>query len=162
MSKVQVGDKIKLKKEMGPIKTIGSVCTVRLVKDNGDIEFKSPDIPGYGVMSEDELDKYFEIIDPTKPSFDDLENLNDDELNIVTEDLRNRLIKCEELKKQRKLVQLSTLCIGDIFSYNDNEYKIISRLTCNDIFVTLNNNDLRIPYIINSHIFVKKLLDDQK
>lgn len=140
MSKVHIGSKIKLKKEMGPFKSIGAICTVRLVKDNGEIQFGGPGVPEYGAMSEDELDKYFEIVDPTKPSFSDPENLNDDDLNAIVEDLKMQLEKyekvAEERKKQKNLVQLGELYIGDIFTYKTCKYIVVRRFNdCSKIAV---------------------------
>ena len=166
MSKVQVGDKIRLKKEMGPIKTIGSVCTVRLVKDNGDIEFEGPDIPGYGVMSEDELDKYFEIIDPTKQSFDE----NKNELGEIVQGFKNQLEKLDEIvtevaRKTIVTVPLRILNIGDVFTYKSRKYIVIKKLNnCLKVAVcpvkSINN-------IIDSMIFCNEdilveILNDQK
>lgn len=46
MSKVKVGDKIKLIKKMGPLTEIGTVCTISSVDDEG-IKFSSPTFSGY-------------------------------------------------------------------------------------------------------------------
>ena len=41
MSKVKVGDKIKLKKEMGPLTDIGIICTVKEIDSRGNIIFSN-------------------------------------------------------------------------------------------------------------------------
>ena len=165
MSKVKAGDKIKLKKKMGTFDSIGSICTVRHVTKNGEIEFGGPDVPGCGCMSADELDKYFEIVDPINPSFSDPENLNDDDLNAATEDLKAQLEKYEkviaERKKQKNLVQLDALYTGDIFTYSKIEYKVVSRLNDTDVLITMNFKGTRTPYVMDSSTYVKKV-DDQK
>lgn len=95
MSKVNAGDKIKLKKEMGLLTDIGTICTVEEVDSNGTISFSSTSLPGtLGYMTEDELDKYFEIVK--------LEELNNNDLNDTIEDLKVRLKECEEIVAKRK------------------------------------------------------------
>lgn len=92
MSKVKVGDKIKLKKEMGPLTDIGIICTVKEIDSRGNIIFSNKNLLGLlGYMTEDELDKYFEIVK--------LEELNNNDLNDTIEDLKVRLKECEEIKR---------------------------------------------------------------
>lgn len=95
MSKVKVGDKIKLKKEMGLLTDIGTICTIEKNNNDGTISFSSTSLPGtLGYMTEDELDKYFEIVK--------LEELNNNDLNATIEDLKTRLKECEEIAANRK------------------------------------------------------------
>lgn len=111
MSKVKVGDKIKLIKKMGPLTEIGTVCTISSVDDEG-IKFSSPTFSGYGCMTEDELNTYFEIVK-------DDEDLSDDELQGSIDELRERLHKLEEIveerKEETKKVPLKNLRPGDRF-----------------------------------------------
>ena len=55
------GSKIKLVKPMGVFDKIGEICEVVRIDENAAIKFKCS--IGYGCMSYDELDKYFEICD---------------------------------------------------------------------------------------------------
>ena len=55
------GSKIKLVKPMGVFDKIGEICEVVRVDENAVITFKCS--IGYGCMSYDELDKYFEVED---------------------------------------------------------------------------------------------------
>ena len=55
------GSKIKLVKPMGVFDKIGEICEVVRVDENAVITFKCS--IGYGCMSYDELDRYFEIKD---------------------------------------------------------------------------------------------------
>lgn len=55
------GSKIKLVKPMGVFDKIGEICEVVRVDENAVITFKCS--IGYGCMSYDELDRYFEIED---------------------------------------------------------------------------------------------------
>ena len=62
-------------------------------------------------MTEDELDKYFEIVK--------LEELNNNDLNDTIEDLKVRLKECEEIvakrKKEQNKVHLGDLEVGGYF-----------------------------------------------
>lgn len=168
MSKVQVGDKINLKKEMGPFKKIGSICTVTDIGDDGSIKFESSDFPGYGVMSEDELDKYFDIIVPIEPSNDGLESLNDDELNKAAEILKNQLEKYEKAIAKRKegKLYLGELEPGEIFLDQEGVKYIIVKhfLDCDKSAVCLAKWPYNFPYslmLFDSNELVKRV-DDQK
>lgn len=95
MSKVKAGDKIKLKKEMGPLTDIGTICTIKEIDSHGNIIFSNKNLLGtLGYMTEDELDKYFEIVK--------LEELNSNDLNNTIEDLKAQLEKYEKAITERK------------------------------------------------------------
>ncbi len=102
---------------------------------------------------------------PVKPSFDDLEDLDDDALNATVVGLKEQLEKyekvVEERKKQRNLVTLDELIVGDTFIYNEVEYKFVHRLNYTDILVTVNSKGPRIPYVMDYSTYVKRV-DDQK
>ena len=102
---------------------------------------------------------------PIKPSFDDPASLDDDTLNATVESLKEQLVKYEKVAKERKkrknLVQLGALYIGDIFIFSEIEYKIVNRLSDTDVLVTTNFKGPRVPYVMNSSTYVKKV-DDQK
>lgn len=124
MSKVKVGDKIKLKKEMGPLTDIGIICTVKEIDSRGNIIFSNKNLLGLlGYMTEDELDKYFEIVK--------LEELNNNDLNDTIEDLKVRLKECEEIKKEKNKVRLGALEVGNIFTVENYiaEYRVIDHLS---------------------------------
>ena len=163
MSKVKVGDKIKLKKEMGPLTDIGTICTVKEIDSHGNIIFSNKNLLGtLGLMTEDELDKYFEIVK--------LEELNSNDLNDTIEDLKARLKECEEIaakrKKEQNKVRLGDLEVGDIFTLENYtaEYRVVDHLSsCTMIINTSfpSNEYIMIPaYTLNSDALVKKV-DDQ-
>ena len=159
MSKVKVGDKIKLKKEMGLLTDIGTICTIEKINNDGIISFSSTSLPGtLGYMTEDELDKYFEIVK--------LEELNNNDLNDTIEDLKARLKECEDIvanrKKEQNKVRLGKLEVGDIFSVENYalEYRVVGHLQ-NYTMVTDTSFDVILStYAIDSNILVKKV-DDQ-
>ena len=163
MSKVKVGDKIKLKKEMGLLTDIGTICTVKEIDSYGNIIFSSKNLPGtLGYMTEDELDKYFEIVK--------LEELNNNDLNDTIEDLKARLKECEDIvakrKKEQNKVHLGDLEVGDIFTVGNYtaEYRVVDHLSsCTMIINTSfpSNEYIMIPtYTLDSNTIVKKV-DDQ-
>lgn len=162
MSKVNAGDKIKLKKEMGPLTDIGTICTVEEVDSNGTISFSSTSLPGtLGYMTEDELDKYFEIVK--------LEELNNNDLNDTIEDLKVRLKECEEIvakrKKEQNKVRLGDLEVGDIFTLENYtaEYRVVDHLSSYTMIINISfshDKDVMLPYILDSNTLVKKV-DDQ-
>ena len=162
MSKVKVGDKIKLKKEMGPLTDIGTICTVKEIDSYGNIIFLNKNLPGtLGYMTEDELDKYFEIMK--------LEELNSNDLNDTIEDLKAYLKECEEIvakrEKEQNKVRLGELGVGDIFTlenYNA-EYRVIDHLSSCTLIINTSfsrDKDVILPYILDSNTLVKKV-DDQ-
>lgn len=164
MNKVKVGDKIKLKKEMGPLTNIGTICTIKRIDSNGNIIFSSNNLSGtLGLMTEDELDKYFEIVK--------LEELNNNDLNDTIEDLKTRLKECEEIaakrKKEQNKVRLGELEVGDIFIVANytSEYRVIDHLSnCTMIINTSfsRNKEVILPaYVLNSDVLVKKV-DNQE
>lgn len=163
MSKVKVGDKIKLKKEMGPLTDIGTICTIKEIDSRGNIIFLNKNLPGtLGYMTEDELDKYFEIVK--------LEELNNNDLNDTIEDLKVRLKECEEIvakrKKEQNKVRLGDLEVGDIFTVENyaSEYRVVDHLSnCTMVVGTSFSHDKDVilsTYIIDSNILVEKV-DDQ-
>ena len=113
MSKVKAGDKIKLKKEMGPLTDIGTICTVKEIDSHGNIIFSNKNLLGtLGLMTEDELDKYFEIMK--------LDELNSNDLNDTIENLKAQLEKYEKAiterkKEKKKKFYLIDLEPGDVF-----------------------------------------------
>ena len=159
MSKVKIGDKIKLKKEMGPLTDIGTICTVEKIDSNGSISFSSTSLPGtLGYMTEDELDKYFEIVK--------LEELNNNDLYDTIEDLKARLKECEEIaakrEKEQNKVRLGELEVGDIFTVKNyaSEYRVIDHLSSYTLFINISfcsDKDAMLPYVLNSDVFVKKV-----
>lgn len=162
MSKVKVGDKIKLKKEMGPLTDIGTICTVKEIDSHGNIIFLSKNLLGtLGYMTEDELDKYFEIVK--------LEELNNNDLNDTIEDLKVRLKECEEIvakrKKEQNKVRLGDLEVGDIFTLENYtaEYRVIDHLSSCTLVINTSfsrDKDVMLPYILDYNTLVKKV-DDQ-
>ena len=163
MSKVKAGDKIKLKKEMGPLTDIGTICTVKEIDSYGNIIFFNKNLPGtFGYMTEDELDKYFEIVK--------LEELNSNDLNDTIEDLKTRLKECEEIiakrEKEQNKVRLGELEIWDIFTLENcnAEYRVIDHLSsCTLVINTAfsRDKDAILPaYTLDSDVLVKKV-DDQ-
>ena len=163
MSKVKVEDKIKLKKEMGPLTDIGTICTVKEIDSHGNIIFSNKNLLGMlGYMTEDELDKYFEIVK--------LEKLNNNDLNDTIEDLKVRLKECEEIvakrKKEQNKVRLGDLEVGEIFTLENcnAEYRVIDHLSsCTLVINTAfsRDKDAILPaYILDSDVLVKKV-DDQ-
>lgn len=162
MSKVNAGDKIKLKKEMGLLTDIGTICTVKEVDSNGTISFSSTSLPGtLGYMTEDELDKHFEIMR--------LEELNDNDLNTTIEDLKARLKEYEEIVAKRKneqnKVRLGELEVGDIFTVENYtaEYRVVDHLSSYTMIIKTSfsrDKDVMLPYILDSNTLVKKV-DDQ-
>lgn len=162
MSKVKAGDKIKLKKEMGLLTDIGSICTVEEVSSNGTIIFSSESLPDtLGYMMEDELDKYFEIVK--------LEELNNNDLYDTIEDLKTRLKECEEIAKREKeqnKVRLGELEVGDIFTVENYtaEYRVVDHLSSYTMIINISfsrDKDVMLPYILDSNTLVKKV-DDQE
>ena len=132
MSKVKVGDKIKLIKKMGPLTEIGTVCTIDRVDDEG-IKFSSPIFSGYGCMTEDELNTYFEI------AMDD-EDFSDDEIQSSINELRERLHKLEEIAEERKekakLTPLKNLKPGDRFITSGKRKYVVLNQNINGTLVT--------------------------
>lgn len=62
-----VGDKIRLKKQMGVFDNIGEICEVKEIYEGGVICFSFGEGKHLGCMSYDECEKYFEkIVEPTK------------------------------------------------------------------------------------------------
>lgn len=164
MSKVKVGDKIKLKKEMGPLTDIGTICTIKEIDSYGNIIFLNKNLSGtLGYMTEDELDKYFEIVK--------LEELNNNDLNDTIEDLKVRLKECEEIvakrKKEQNKVRLGDLEVGDIFTVENyaSEYRVVDHLSnCTMVVGTSFSHDKDVilsTYVIDSDIFVKKVDDKE-
>ena len=162
MSKVKVGDKIKLKKEMGPLTDIGTICTIKEIDSHGNIIFSYKNLLGIlGYMSEDELDKYFEIVK--------LEELNNNDLNNTIEDLKARLKECEEIvvkrRKEQNKVRLGDLEVGDIFTLENciAKYRVIDHLSNFTLIINISfssDKDIMLPYILDSNTLVKKV-DDQ-
>ena len=159
MSKVKVGDKIKLKKEMGLLTDIGTICTIEKINNDGIISFSSTSLPGtLGYMTEDELDKYFEIVK--------LEELNSNDLNDTIEDLKARLKECEEIvakrKKEQNKVRLGDLEVGDIFEVENYvfRYRVVGHLQNYTMATGVTFGEVLSTYTINSDILVKKV-DDQ-
>lgn len=64
---VKAGDRIILKKEMGAFKNIGEECIVLSVNDNI-ISFRFGNGLHLGCMSEDELNKYFDVVIKDAPT----------------------------------------------------------------------------------------------
>ena len=164
MSKVKVGDKIKLKKEMGPLTDIGTICTIKEIDSCGNIIFSNKNLLGLlGYMSEDELDKYFEIMK--------LEELNNYDLNDTIEDLKARLKECEEIvakrEKEQNKVRLGELEVGDIFTVENyaSEYRVVDHLSnCTMVVGTSFSHDKDVilsTYVIDSNILVEKV-DNQE
>lgn len=164
MSKVNAGDKIKLKKEMGLLTDIGSICTVEEVSSNGTIRFSSESLPGtLGYMTEDELDKYFEIVK--------LEELNNNDLYDTIEDLKTRLKECEEIVAKREneqnKVRLGELKTGDIFTVENyaSEYRVVDHLSNCTMVVGTSFSHIKdvilSTYVIDSNTLVEKV-DDQE
>ena len=164
MSKVKVGDKIKLKKEMGPLTDIGTICTIKEIDSRGNIIFSNKNLLGLlGYMSEDELDKYFEIMK--------LEELNNYDLNDTIEDLKARLKECEEIvakrEKEQNKVRLGELEVGDIFTVENyaSEYRVVDHLSnCTMVVGTSFSHDKDVilsTYVIDSNILVEKV-DNQE
>lgn len=160
MSKVKVGDKIKLKKEMGPLTDIGTICTVKEIDSHGNIIFLSKNLSGtLGYMTEDELDKYFEIVK--------LEELNNNDLNDTIEDLKVRLKECEEIvakrKKEQNKVRLGDLEVGDIFILKNYtaEYRVIDHLSSCTLVINTSfsrDKDVMLPaYTLDSNTLVEKV-----
>lgn len=160
MSKVKVGDKIKLKKEMGPLTDIGTICTVKEIDSHGNIIFFNKNLSGtLGYMTEDELDKYFEIVK--------LEELNNNDLSDTIEDLKTRLRECEEIvakrKKEQNKVRLGELKVGDIFTLENCTagYRVIDHLSsCTMVVGTSFFHDKDVvlsTYVIDSNILVEKV-----
>ena len=159
MSKVKVGDKIKLKKEMGLLTDIGTICTIEKINNDGIISFSSTSLPGtLGYMTEDELDKYFEIVK--------LEELNSNDLNDTIEDLKARLKECEEIvakrKKEQNKVRLGDLEVGDIFEVENYvfRYRVVGHLQNYTMATGVTFGEVLSTYTINSDLLVKKV-DDQ-
>lgn len=159
MSKVKVGDKIKLKKEMGPLTDIGTICTIKEIDSRGNIIFSNKNLLGLlGYMSEDELDKYFEIVK--------LEELNNNDLNDTIEDLKVRLKECKEIiakrKKEQNKVRLGDLEVGDIFTVENyaDKYRVVDHLSnCTMVISTSFSYDKNVMLpicVFNSNIFVDK------
>ena len=164
MSNVKIGDKIKLKKEMGLLTDIGTICTIEKINNDGTISFSSTSLPGtLGYMTEDELDKYFEIVK--------LEELNSNDLNDTIEDLKARLKECEEIvakrKKEQNKVRLGELEVGDIFTLEKYtaEYRVIDHLSNCTLVINTSfsrDKDAILPaYTLDSNTLVKKV-DDQE
>lgn len=164
MSKVKVGDKIKLEKGMGPLTDIGTICTIKEIDSYGNIIFSNKNLPGtLGYMTEDELEKYFEIMK--------LEELNNNDLNATIEDLKARLKECEEIaakrKKEHNKVRLGDLEVGDIFIVENyaSEYRVVDHLSnCTMVVGTSFSHDKDVilsTYVIDSDIFVKKVYDQK-
>ena len=162
MSKVKVGDKIKLKKEIGPLTDIGTICTVKEIDSHGNIIFLNKNLPGtLGYMTEDELDKYFEIMK--------LEELNSNDLNDTIEDLKAYLKECEEIvakrEKEQNKVRLGELEVGDIFTLENctAEYRVIDHLSSCTLINTAFSRDkdaILLAYTLDSNTLVEKV-DDQ-
>ena len=162
MSKVKVGDKIKLKKEMGPLTDIGTICTIKEIDSHGNISFSSTSLPRtLGYMTEDELDKYFEIVK--------LEELNNNDLYDTIEDLKARLKECEEIvtkrEKEQNKVRLGDLEVGDIFTvenYNT-EFRVIDHLSNCTLIINTSfsrDKDKILPaYTLDSNTLVEKVDD---
>ena len=159
MSKVKIGDKIKLKKEMGPLTDISTICTVKEIDSHGNIIFSNKNLLGtLGLMTEDELDKYFEIVK--------MEELNSNDLNDTIEDLKARLKECEEIvakrKKEQNKVRLGDLEVGDIFEVENYvfRYRVVGHLQNYTMATGVTFGEVLSTYTINSDILVKKV-DDQ-
>lgn len=166
MNKVKVGDKIKLKKEMGPLTNIGTICTIKKISNDGTISFSSTNLPGtIGYMTKDELDTYFEIMK--------IEELNNNDLNAAIEDLKARLKECEEIiskrKKEQNKVRLGELEVGDIFELGlenyATKYRVIDHLSnCTMVVGMSFSHDKKVllpAYVLNSDVLVKKV-DNQE
>lgn len=172
MSKVKVGDKIKLKKEMGPLTDIGTICTVKEIDSYGNIIFSNKNLLGMlGYITEDELDNYFEIVKLEELNNNDLnDTIEDLKARLNIEDLKARLKECEEIvakrKKEQNKVRLGDLEIGDIFTLEKYtaEYRVIDHLSsCTLIINTVfsRDKDAILPaYTLDSDVLVKKV-DDQ-
>lgn len=163
MSKVKIGDKIKLKKEMGPLTDIGTICTVKKIDSHGNIIFSNKNLLGMlGLMTEDEIDEYFEIVK--------LKELNNNDLNDTIEDLKTRLKECEEIaakrEKEQNKVRLGDLEVGDIFTLENYtaEYRVADHLSSCTLIINISfsrDKDIMLPaYILDSNTVVKKV-DDQ-
>lgn len=163
MSKVKIGDKIKLKKEMGPLTDIGTICTIKEIDSHGNIIFLNKNLPGtLGYMTEDELDKYFEIVK--------LEELNNNDLYDTIEDLKARLKECEEIvtkrEKEQNKVRLGDLEVGDIFTVANytSEYRVVDHLSSCTLIINTSfsrDKDIILPiYTLDSNTLVEKV-DDQ-
>ena len=164
MSKVKVGDKIKLKKEMGPLTDIGTICIIKEIDSHGNIIFLSKNLSGtLGYMTEDELDKYFEIVK--------LEELNNNDLNDTIEDLKVRLKECEEIvakrKKEQNKVRLGDLEPGDIFVAENytSKHLVVGHLQNYTMVISTSfsyDKNVRLPVcVFNSNIFVEKVDDKE-
>lgn len=108
------------------------MCTISSVDDEG-IKFSSPTFSGYGCMTEDELNTYFEIVK-------DDEDLSDDELQGSIDELRERLHKLEEIveerKEETKKVPLKNLRPGDRFVTSGKREYIVLNHDVNGVLVT--------------------------
>lgn len=164
MNKVKVGDKIKLKKEMGPLTDIGTICTIKEIDSYGNIIFSNKNLPGtIGYMTKDELDIYFEIMES--------DELNYNDLNKTIEDLKARLGKYEEIlakrKKEQNKVRLGELKVGDIFTVENYtaKYRVVDHLSnCTLIISTAfscNKNVILPSYTLDSSIIVEKVDDEE-
>ena len=164
MSKVKVGDKIKLKKEMGPLTDIGTICTIKEIDSHGNIIFLNKNLLGtLGLMTEDELNKYFEIVK--------LEELNNNDLNDTIEDLKVRLKECEEIvskrKKEQNKVRLGDLEVGDIFTVENyvSKYRVVDHLSNCTMVIRIHfsyyKNAILPAYTLNSNTLVEKV-DNQE
>lgn len=165
MSKVKVGDKIKLKKEMGPLTDIGTICTIKEIDSYGNIIFSYKNLLGIlGYMSEDELDKYFKIMK--------LEELNNNDLNDTIEDLKVRLKECEEIvtkrKKEQNKVRLGELEVGDIFTVENyaDKYRVVDHLSNCTMVISTHfsyDKDVILPaYTLDSNTLVGKIDNQEK
>lgn len=159
MSKVNAGDKIKLKKEMGLLTDIGTICTIKEIDSHGNIIFSNKNLSGtLGYMTEDELDNYFEIVK--------LEELNNNDLNNTIKDLKVQLKECEEIvakrEKEQNKVRLGDLEVGDIFTLENYtaEYRVISHLQKYTMVVSASIDGMLTVCTFKSDTLVKKV-DDQ-
>lgn len=73
---LRVGDKIVLKKKMGAFTNIDEVCEVIAIEDHT-ISFKFGNGMHIGCMSEDELDKYFDVLNEAQQTTVTEDTIND-------------------------------------------------------------------------------------
>ncbi len=131
MSKVKVGDKIKLKKEMGPLTDIGTICTVKEIDSHGNIIFSNKNLPGtLGYMTEDELEKYFTI--EVNESKDTKFICNEYDLNNITQGVAQSLRDLGQIKSMIAQKVITTLPVrklevGDVFTYLSRKYVVLRK-----------------------------------
>ena len=86
---LNIGDKIVLKKAMGAFTNVGEVCEVKTITDNL-IGFSFGNGIHMGYMSEDELNKYFEVQKPAENVAETIIEKMISESDILTQTVFNK------------------------------------------------------------------------